>query len=149
MTNITYFMYEMYITSLKYKIRRSQELYRSQGRYMGMAPIGYKNVREKYNNANIIVDTKKASIILELFNAYATGKYSIKQLTEKAHSLGLVNRYNKPVSESCINNMLKNPFYYGEMRVKGQLLPHKYQIIVDKPIFNKVQKIMKSRKPNK
>lgn len=139
----------MYITMLKKHIRLSLEYKRSHGQYTGMAPIGYKNIRDKNNRSDIIVDTKQAPIIVELFNAYATGQYTITKLTRLAVSLGLVNRQGKSVSESCISNMLKNPFYYGEFRIMGKTYPHIYKKLIDKSLFDEVQIIVKSRKGNK
>ena len=78
-------------------IRLSLEYKRSRGEYTGLAPIGYKNIQNQKNKSDVIVDTERAPIIVKLFNAYATGQYTIKQLTKLAHSLGLVNRQNKPI----------------------------------------------------
>ena len=140
---------KMYIEMLKHNISRSLEYKRSQGEYTGLAPIGYKNIRDKQNRSEIIADTKQAPIVVELFNAFATGQYTIKQITELAHSLGLVNRQNKPISKSCISNMLKNPFYHGEFCIKGKFYPHKHPKLIEKSLFDTVQTIMKSRKGSK
>ncbi len=130
----------------KNNIRISLKYYRSKGQLTGLAPIGYQNIRDEKNNPDVIVNTKQANIIIKLFKEYATGKYSIKQITNLANSLGLVNRYGKPVSESGINKMLKNPFYYGEMLIKVTLIPHKYQKLIDKSLFDDVRTVMKSHK---
>ena len=103
----------------------------------------------KKNRFDIIFDTERAPIIVKLFNAYATGEYTIKQLTKLAHSLGLVNRQGKFISEGCISNMLQNPFYYGEFLIKGKIYPHIYPKLIDKSLFDTVQTIMKSQKGNK
>lgn len=110
----------------------------SQGKWQSKAPIGYVNVRDINNNASIEIDTIRAPIIKKLFEEYATGKHSIKSLTELAKSLGLLIK-GKSVSNICIKHMLKNPFYYGEMCVKGQLIPHIYTPIIDKALFIRVQ----------
>ena len=49
------------------------------------------------------------------------------------------------VGQSQIETMLKNPFYYGVMRYDGKLYPHKYEPIVDKHTFDKVQAINDNR----
>ena len=139
----------LYIAELKKHIRLSLEYKRSRGEYTGLAPIGYKNIQNQKNKSDVIVDTERAPIIVKLFNAYATGQYTIKQLTKLAHSLGLVNRQNKPISKSCISNMLQNPFYYGEFCIKGKIYPHKHPKLIEKSLFDTVQTIMKSQKGNK
>lgn len=140
---------KMYIEMLKNNISRSLEYKSSQGEYTELAPIGYKNIRDKQNRSEIITDTKQAPIVVELFNAFATGQYTIKEITELAHSLGLANKQNKPISKSCISNMLKNPFYYGEFCIKGKIYPHKHPKLIEKSLFDTVQTIIKSRKGSK
>lgn len=139
----------LYIAELKNHIRLSLEYKRSRGEYTGLAPIGYKNIQNQKNKSDIIFDTERAPIIVKLFNAYATGEYTIKQLTKLAHSLGLVNKQGKFISEGCISNMLQNPFYYGEFLIKGKIYPHIYPKLIDKSLFDTVQTIMKSQKGNK
>ncbi len=139
----------LYIAELKKHIRLSLEYKRSRGEYTGLAPIGYKNIQNQKNKSDVIVDTERAPIIVKLFNAYATGEYTIKQLTKLAHSLGLVNRQGKFISEGCISNMLQNPFYYGEFRIMDKIYPHIYPKLIDKSLFDTVQTIMKSQKGNK
>lgn len=140
---------KMYIEMLKNNISRSLEYKRSQGQYTEFAPIGYQNIRDKKNGSDIIADTKQAPIVVKLFNAFATGQYTIKQLTKLAVSLGLSSRQGKSVSESCISNMLKNPFYYGEFCIKGKIYPHKHPKFIEKSLFDTVQTIIKSRKGSK
>ena len=127
---------DMYLNKIK---KTHTTYYIEQGYYMGLAPIGYKNVRDA---CNIVIDTKKAPIIIKLFREYSTGNYSIKTLTELAHTLGLVNKNGKPVSETCVNNILKNRFYFGMMRWKKEFYPHNYPTIIDKPLFDKVQEVL-------
>lgn len=140
---------KMYIEALKNNIRESLRYKREYDTYRNLAPIGYKRIRDKNNKIDIIVDTKQAPIIVELFNAYATGQYTVKKLTKLAHSLGLVNRHSKSVSESCICDMLENPFYYGEVCIMGINSPHNHQKLIDKSLFDTVQTIMKSQKDYK
>jgi len=61
----------------------------------------------------------------------------------------------KPLSVSQIEHILKNPFYYGIMRIKTGSLkglhPHKYQPLISKALFDKAQEIRVSyhKKPFK
>lgn len=138
MTLFTSNLLNMYLN----KIKKTQTYYVERGYCMGLVPIGYKNVRNDSGCPDIVVDTIKAPIITKLFKEYSTGSYSIKTLTELAHTLGLQNRNGKPVSETCINDMLKNKFYIGMMRWNKKFYPHNYPTIIDKSLFDKVQNIM-------
>lgn len=143
------FSAKFYIGCLSNNIKRSMRFNAEHGRFMGLAPVGYKNVRNSEGRADIVQDDIKAPIVKKLFEEYATGQYSIQSLTKLATDLGLTNRNGKTFSQSCINNMLANPFYYGEMRFNGKLLPHIYKPLIDKSLFDKVQKVMIGRKkPN-
>ena len=131
-----------YINNLSHNIKTAQQHFISNGRCMYLAPIGYKNVRDASGYADVVVDTIKAPIITKLFKEYSTGSYSIKTLTELAHTLGLKNRNGELVSETCINDMLKNKFYIGMQRWNQTLYPHKYPTIIDKHLFDKVQEVL-------
>lgn len=140
---------KIYVKTLKDNIRRSLKGNTSKGQYTELAPIGYKCIRDENNKIDIIVDSKQASIIMKLFRAYATEEYTIKQVFELARSLGLVNQQGNAVSERCVNNILKNPFYYGKIRINNQLMPHKYQTFIEKSLFYRVQEVMDSRRIKK
>ena len=138
-----------YRTLLSDHIKRAQKYNIMNGLYQGLAPIGYKNIRDTSGRADIVVDQEKASIIMKLYRAYSTEEYSIKELTEFAHSLGLKNKEGHLVSKNCVYNILTNPFYYGEMSWVGKLYPHKYQRIIHKSTFDRVQDILRQRTPHK
>ena len=56
-----------------------------------------------------------------------------------------------PILESCLNkncqvqHMLKNPFYYGVMRVKKKFYPHKYPPLITKDLWDRLQDVMNNR----
>lgn len=149
MTNVNKAIDKIYIKTLQDNIRKSLKHNKSKEQHMELAPIGYKSIRDENNKIDIIVDSKQASIIMKLFRAYATEEYTIKQVFELARSLGLVNQQGNAVSERCVNNILKNPFYYGKIRINNQLMPHKYQTFIEKSLFDRVQEVMDSRRIKK
>ena len=122
----------LYINSLADNVRMSKIQQAKQGYYMGLAPLGYKNIRNAFGKNDIIVDDEKAPIIIELFNAYATGLYSLDDIVKLAHTLGLKNKKGNFISKTYVLSILKNHFYYGKMKIYRKLYPHKYQTIIDK-----------------
>jgi site-specific DNA recombinase len=58
-------------------------------------------------------------------------------------------QYNIPANTSKVDQVLKNPFYYGEMRVKGQLYPHKYDTIISHELFLDAEKVRNGYKVKK
>lgn len=45
----------------------------------------------------------------------------------------IMNRYKLGTQQ--LHHMFQNPFYYGMMKVKGELYPHKYEPLISKGIF--------------
>ena len=67
----------------------------------------------------------------------------MKSVADEMKKLGLTSNTKnpKPLAVSRIEGILKDPFYYGIMRRKGELWPHKYEHLIDKSLFDKVQAV--------
>ena len=128
------------------KVKASLDKNWSLGKWQGQAPIGYLNIKTEDNKADVIVDPVRGPIIKKLFEEYATGNHSTNSLYELAKTLGLYSIMKKKkgcyVSKNSIYELLTRPFYYGEMCVKGELMPHVYEPLVSKELFDKVQKLL-------
>ena len=72
---------------------------------------------------------------------YATGNYSIREIADQMKELGLKNKQGGFVSHSKIADALKDPFYYGIMKAKGELYPHRHEPIISYALFEKVQEL--------
>lgn len=129
-------------------VKRVNEKRIRHGEWIGKSPIGYINITEDNGAKDIIPDQARAHFIVEIFEMYATGNYSIRQIRCKVEKLGLrgTSKKQNPISSGMIYNILKNPFYYGVMQVKSGplkgLYPHKYQPLISKALFDKCQEIM-------
>lgn len=110
-----------------------------------LAPIGYLNVRYR-KKAHIIIDSMRAPAVKELFKMYATGEFSIQELVTYANFIHLFPKHHYSISKRCINNLLKNPFYCGYMRIKGTLILHNYPKLIDKELFDTVQRTLFSKR---
>lgn len=86
-----------------------------QGLYPWKAPIGYLD-----NGGGKVktLDPVRAPLVKKLFELYATGEVSIYRLVEVARQISLRSRNDKTISQSCIENMLSNPFYIGIIHLK-------------------------------
>jgi site-specific DNA recombinase len=79
-----------------------------------------------------------------LFEEYGRGCSSISgDLVRMAREWGLRNKTRKggTLSASQIQHILVNPFYYGEMRIKGNLYRHGYPALISKELFDKCEQI--------
>ena len=134
-----------YVLNLSENVKRSLEYKRRNGEWGGKAPLGYLNARDANGKATVVPDKERAFLIRMLFEDYAKGADSISgDLVKKAKDWGLVNKTRKGgfLSASQIQHILKNPFYYGEMNVKGQLQPHKYDALIAKELWDRCQDVM-------
>ena len=141
--NMHVLMANFQVNTMIDKVKASQTQNWAAGKWQGLASICYLNAKDDDRKATIIIDTERAPIIKILFEKYATGAHSISTLWELAKNLGLYtkmkSRRGNFVSKNTIYDILTNPFYYGEMCIKGEFMPHTYPPIVSKELFDKVQ----------
>lgn len=146
-----------YSQDLAKNISRGLKSKWERGEWAGVAPIGYSNVigeRERRRRGGAIVaDLDTAPYVQKLFGLYATGNYSLRQLTAKAlqewrmtfrrsGDTRAVGRY--PMT--TIAQILKNPFYYGVMRVKGNFYPGVHEPLISKATYDTVQRVLAARR---
>ena len=119
---------------LRQKVRR--------GEYPSVAPIGYINdVRTK----SIVVDRKKAKIIRGAFELYAEGNSRLEDISNFLAQRGIFSRGGNRIHKTRATFILSNPFYTGLFKYGGELHEGKYEPIITKKIFDKVQEVLKQR----
>ena len=129
-----------YIFQLKENTKRGIRQKIKDGEWPGFAPIGYLNYMDgKYRK--IKVDEERAPLVKSAFEEYASGLYSIDEITRRLRKKGLTTRGGKLVAKNTVHKMLQNPFYYGFMRIKEELIQHIYPPIIDKHLFDKCEQI--------
>ncbi len=135
---------KMYVANLRDNVNRGMNYNWSIGKYQTKAPVGYLNV-----NKDIIIDEDRAPLVKKMFEMYATGRHSIKSLHKFAEEMHLCSSHtktNKPLGRETIYAMLKNPFYYGEMIIRGEKMPHMYEPLITKTLYDKVQALLSGSK---
>ena len=128
-----------YSDAISDNVKRAQEQMIRQGVWPSKAPLGYKNIRLNEKQTEIQIDPDHADLIRKAFEWYATGNYSLSTLRKRLTEAGMVIDIN--LSQGIMDWILKNPFYYGDMLWNGKLYPHKYDPLVSKDVFDKVQEI--------
>ena len=147
MLSIAFGQSKYYIDNLSENIKRGHRQKLKNGLWPQMAPLGYLN-----NKATkmVYVNTEKAPLIKKAFEAYASGKYSLKELRKIISDFGLVGTKGKLLSVSNFQYLLQNPFYYGLIRYNGEYFEGKHEPIIAKKLFDEVQEVMKRKsKPQK
>ncbi len=117
-----------------------------QGIWPSSAPIGFKNVEGPSGKRIIVQDSVQVPLVKKMYELYATGLYSMKDLSKEASNIGLVHRKSgNKLSISNIFDLLNNPIYYGDYYWKGILYNGTHDPIVSKALFEKVRLMLNRR----
>lgn len=143
MHGIKVLMAKNYIDNLSEETKKGMIEKAEQGIYPSFAPMGYINV-ECEGKRFIQPDPVIGPQVRRLFEWYATGNYSLLELTRKSFQEGFITRKNgKKVPKSLVHRILKNPIYYGGFRWSGKRYKGIHEPLVSKELFNRVQEVMK------
>lgn len=133
-----------YSNSISDNVRRRNEQMRRDGLWTGKAPSGYVNT---VRDGKKWIDTEpvESLAIKDAFAMYACGNSTLLDIKKHWDS-----KYSLVSPISTIDKILKNPFYYGVMRVNGQLYDHHYERLTTKELFNACENVRNGykSKPN-
>jgi site-specific DNA recombinase len=128
------------------KIRAAYRHRNSRGQATGMAPYGYRRLKEGL----MVPDGHEAAVVRRILQEYATGRYSARALADRLNLDGIV----KPGSRSgglgwvpdTIIDVVRNVAYVGKTfsgsrgRRQGDLIPAAWPAIVDQEVFDAAQR---------
>ncbi len=107
-------MAKAYIDNLSEETRKGMIEKAQQGHWPSCAPIGYRNVKDGLGRNVIAVDPEPGPIVTRLFDWYATGLYSLNEVTVTARNAGMrYRRSGGPVSVSTVHGILRNRLLRG------------------------------------
>ena len=127
---------------LMQKLERGRKNNRKSGKFNGGAYgalYGYMVDESGY----IVPNAEEVEILTNIFNMYASGKYSVRSLTKELNERGILKRGHKFTESTLVQN-LSNTAYIGYSKKTDR----KYPIIIDKELFEKVAKIRKENDLN-
>jgi DNA invertase Pin-like site-specific DNA recombinase len=141
---------EYYSNNLATEIMKGLRRKHEQGGTPHKPPIGYLSKRELIGSQDlrsVIVDEKRAPLIKVAFSLYATGQWSIRDLTVHLTQEGLrsrgTQRYpERPLSAGRVHRILTNPYYMGIVQWNGERYPGKHPKLVDQDTFDRVQMLL-------
>ncbi len=64
-------------------------------------------------DGKLMIDETQADFVRELFEMYATGEFSMKQMEKHFYQKGIRNSKGKMLSHSTMSNIIRNPKYKG------------------------------------
>ena len=130
-----------YINNLSEEVKKGQLEKLKQGWYPYKPPLGYKTIGEKGHKIHI-QEKGTADFIKKMFELYATGNYTTRQLSDVMYQEGLRSRVGKQVQKTRINDMLRDCFYYGKMTWNDIEYQGKHEPIVSQELWQRVQDIL-------
>ena len=142
MLNIAFGQSKYYVDNLSENIKRGHRQKLRKGIWPGFAPIGYLN---NHKTREIDLDGGKAPLVRKSFELYATGDYTLKNIKQFLADSKLDSYKGKVLSISCVQRILKNPFYYGTFRFNGELYEGSHTPIISKKLFDSAQQVMNNR----
>ena len=150
MHGIKVLMAKNYIDNLSEEARKGMTEKAEEGIWPSVAPIGYRNITGTNGRKIIEIDPLYAPIIRKLFEQYASGDYSLKEITQAYKDSGLVfRRSKKPLPVSSIHRMLQTRIYCGEFDWKKKTYLGSHEAIVSKDLWEKVQEVLKRKNQSK
>lgn len=118
MLNIAFGQSKYFVDNLSENTKRGLRQKLRRGELPGLAPLGYLNDLRTHT---MIKDPQRFNLVRKIFELYATGNYSLKDLQKKITSASLLSRKGNQLSISVIQNILQNPFYYGVFKYNGAI----------------------------
>jgi DNA invertase Pin-like site-specific DNA recombinase len=142
---------EYYSAAISDNVKRKIQQKLHEGEWPGKAPIGFLNVDTndesgKLLRKDVVPDPTRQPFIVKIYELRLQG-VSYRMIAHQMRAEGLTgnSKNARPISASMIENILKNPFYYGVMLWDGKEYPHRYQTLISKQTFKEAQKITESR----
>jgi len=133
-------MAKNYIDNLSEEARKGQQEKAAQGIWPTKAPLGYFNITGP-NGKKIITPNQDISpIITHMFEWYASGNLSLKEIAMQARAAGLVHRRTAgPLPVSNIHAILRNRLYSGDFDWNGRRCKGCHQPLVTRELWDRVQ----------
>ena len=142
MLNIAFGQSKYYVDNLTENIQRGIRQKLRRGEYPDKAPVGYLNEPKL---RTIVIDEATAPLVRRMFEAYATGKYTMRQLRDLVTEWGMRTCYGNPIALSWFPVLLANPFYIGQFRFKGELYDGVHPPLISRDLFDRVHDVLSRR----
>ncbi len=119
---------------------------RKEGRYMGLAPIGYANKTDEAGRKYIAPKEPQASIIKWAFGQIADGVFNTEQVLKMAKEKGFTG------TKSLFWFAIRNPVYCGKIFIEkykeeeAQIVKGTHEPIITEATYYQVQEVLDGRK---
>jgi DNA invertase Pin-like site-specific DNA recombinase len=113
---------------------------RTKGGILGFnIPYGYN-----YDDKKLTINLEEANNVKKIFNMYLSGM-SMEKISKELNLDNIPTKLNKTWGAQTVSLILKNPLYCGYLHWEDYLNQSDHEPIIDKNIFNEVQKIIQQK----
>ncbi|MBQ2663575.1 MAG: recombinase family protein, partial [Clostridia bacterium] len=134
---------EYYSVDLSEKTQRGSSANAQLGKFLGgTVPFGFKIVDREYT-----VDEETAPYVKKIFSMYASG-VSIVNICQYMNERGIRSSLGAKFNGNSLHHMLKNERYLGTYIYKDVVIPNRIPKLIDKSLFDDVQKVLEQNKKN-
>ncbi|MCL2645400.1 MAG: recombinase family protein [Phycisphaerales bacterium] len=132
---------QYYSDNLRTEVLKGIEEKVRQGWAPGSAPYGYLNVSNK--EEPIQPHDVNATAVQRIFELYATGTYTFRDIADKMECEGYVYQPSYPrFHRTALSYILNNRFYIGMVTFRGQSYPGKHKPIIDMKTFEECRDLL-------
>ena len=123
----------------------------AQGGTIGAAPIGYENVGIRNDHGReertVRIDPERGELVGWAFQVFASGQWTVADLQRELERRGLTTRPtptrpSKPIGDTSVRRMLRNPYYKGDIIYKGVYYRGTHEPLVPREVWYQVQSIL-------
>ena len=145
---------EFYSRNLSHEIKTKTLKKIEAGGTHGLAPIGYLNVRRIVDGRElrtVEVDPERAPLIAWAFEAYASGGYSLRDLTAELQERGFTQRATRTQPErnlgfNHLQRIFKRKYYVGIVTFRGLEYEGKHTPLVTPQVFETVGRLLEANR---
>lgn len=127
-----------YIRNLRQEALKGIRGRLQQGLFPGRAPLGYLD-----NGSGELktIDPVRGPLVRDLFECYATGRYSLDTLVRVMTERGLTNTAGGALTKNTLSKVLNNPFYTGLIVVRrtSETFEGRHEPLITRALFDAVQ----------
>jgi site-specific DNA recombinase len=146
MHGIKVLMAKNYIDNMAEEVSKGLRKKAEQGMWPSYSPLGYRNVVGQDGRHGIEPDPERAPLVKQLFEWYASGDRSLKEVGGLARQAGLSFRKSGgPLPIPTIHKILRHRIYTGEFSWNGRIYSGKYEPIISKDLYQPVQDVLDGR----
>jgi site-specific DNA recombinase len=144
--SVEFGMATQYVKELSTNVKRGNRTKLENGGYTGRAPFGYLN---DLAAKSVIVDELRAPYVEKIFRMFASGGYSLKDISNKLYGEGFRTKSGKKAHASMLYRMIVNPFFAGVTVRAGKHYQGSHTPLVSTELFDQAQSILSGHRPRK